>query len=92
MSRWARRLGLGLLALLALAAAAFLLWALTPLGPMPEAETALVSDERVTVSEAPWLSFTPTGETPRSGFVLYPGGRVDPRSYAPIARAACANV
>ena len=33
-----------------------------------------------------FVVFTPTATTPISGFILYPGGHVDYRSYAPIAR------
>ena len=32
------------------------------------------------------LFCTPTGITPITGFIFYPGGHVDYRSYAPIAR------
>ena len=55
--------------------------------PMPEALAALESDDVVTVTRANWLEFTPTGQTPTSGFIFYPGGHVDPRAYAPPARA-----
>jgi dienelactone hydrolase len=65
---------------------AFVVWAATPLGPMPEALSALRSDDRVLVQTAPWLTFRPAAAMPEVGFILYPGGRVDPRSYAPFAR------
>ncbi len=55
--------------------------------PMPEALAALESDELVTVETEPWLIFTPTESTPTTGFIFYPGGKVDYRSYAPQARA-----
>ncbi len=73
--------------LLIVAVAGFVIWAETPLGPMPEALAALESDAVVTVETDPWLTFTPTGQTPTTGLILYPGGRVDYRSYAPPARA-----
>ena len=65
----------------------FLLWASTPAGPMPEALAALESDDAVQVETEPWLIFSPLAENPTEGLVLYPGGRVDPRSYAPAAHA-----
>ena len=68
----------------------FVVWAETPLGPMPEALAALSSDARVLVRTDPWLSFRPAAATPEVGFILYPGGRVDPRSYAPLAREIAA--
>lgn len=68
----------------------FLVWANTPLGPMPEAEIALQSNNQVTVTLNPWITFEPTatdGTAVETGFILYPGGHVDARSYAPPARA-----
>jgi pimeloyl-ACP methyl ester carboxylesterase len=67
--------------------AGFVIWAETPLGPMPEALDAMQSDEAVTVESAPWLAFRPAQEQPIAGLIFYPGGRVDPRSYAPAAHA-----
>ncbi len=64
----------------------FFVWAANALGPMPEALTALESDEIVTVETEPWLTFTPTAAEPTTGFIFYQGGRVDYRSYAPQAR------
>lgn len=71
---------------IALLAAVFILWALTPLGPAPEALDALEGDTEVSVTEAEygWV-FEPKDDTPVTGIVFYPGGRVDARSYAPLA-------
>lgn len=66
---------------------AFVVWASNPLGPMPEALVALQSDDQVTVTLDPWMTFAPADSAVDSGLILYPGGRVDARSYAPIARA-----
>ena len=76
-----------LLLLPLLAVVGFAVWAYTPLGPMPEALVALESGPQVQVETEPWLVFRPAGDLPDTGFVLYPGGRVDPRAYAPLARA-----
>jgi dienelactone hydrolase len=67
--------------------AGFLIWAETPLGPMPEALAALETDSVVRVQTEPWLEFWPQDTLPASGIIIYPGGRVDPRSYAPTAHA-----
>ena len=74
-------------ALLLVAAGAFVVWGLTPLGPSPQALAALESGDGVTVSEGAggWV-FMPRGEEPTRGLVYYPGGHVDARSYAPPAR------
>jgi pimeloyl-ACP methyl ester carboxylesterase len=86
MNTW-KKILLALLVVLLLAVAAFVVWASTPLGPMPEALAALESDAAVQVTTEPWFSFQPTGESRSTGLIFYPGGRVDPRSYAPPARA-----
>jgi hypothetical protein len=70
---------------------AFVVWASTPLGPMPEALAALQSDAQVQVRAGDLLVFQPTGQTPTTGVIFYPGGRVDYRSYAPDARAMAAQ-
>jgi hypothetical protein len=65
----------------------FLAWALTPLGPAPEALAALESNAMVTVQDrGEFIAFTPAGNIPVSGFILYPGGHIDYRSYAPVAQ------
>jgi pimeloyl-ACP methyl ester carboxylesterase len=77
---------IGVVAAVLLALTGFTIWANTPLGPMPEALAAMSSDGQVQVDVGPWLTFHPTGSQPDTGLVFYPGGRVDYRSYAPLAR------
>jgi pimeloyl-ACP methyl ester carboxylesterase len=69
----------------------FLVWASNPLGPLPEAETALQSDAEILVAVDPWITFTPANGVTDTGLIFYPGGRVDFRSYAPPARAIAAD-
>jgi len=57
---------------------------------MPEALAALESDDLVRVETGPWLVFEPAQSAPDTGLILYPGGRVDYRSYSPTARAIAA--
>ena len=77
---------IGVVVAVLLALAGFTIWAYTPLGPMPEALAAMSSDDQVQVQRSPWLTFQPTGSQPDTGLIFYPGGRVDYRSYAPLAR------
>jgi predicted alpha/beta-hydrolase family hydrolase len=86
MKRVLKRWWLILLVLLFAGVSGFVIWGSTPLGPMPEALTALDSGPEVTVTTDRWLTFAPT-EAATTGLILYPGGRVDPRAYAPTARA-----
>ena len=83
-------IGLGLGIPLALVAA-FVIWGSTPLGPDPTAVAALASDAVVSVEMGRVAAFQPVGQEPKTGLVLYPGGRVDYRSYAPLARAIAAQ-
>jgi hypothetical protein len=75
----------------ALALAGFVLWAESTPSPMREALAALESDPQVQVTTNRWLVFRPAHRQPAVGLVLYPGGRVDARSYAPAARAIAAE-
>jgi len=59
--------------------------------PLPEAVEALGSDGLVTVTQEPWLTFAPTEDTPSTGFIFYPGGRIDPRGYAHLMKAIAAE-
>jgi hypothetical protein len=87
-----RRVGRWILVCVVLAIAlvlpGFIVWASSPLGPMPVALGALRSDGQVQVETEPWLVFRPVGQLPAVGLVLYPGGRVDTRSYAPASLLA----
>ena len=71
-----------------------------PRVPLLEALDAMVSDSEVTVTQVavPWpgnqaynpqyyYEFKPVGITPQDGFIIYPGGAVDERAYAVMARA-----
>jgi len=77
-----KRIFLVLLVIVALAGIGFVIWAETPLGPEPEALAALESDSQVTVTIDDYITFEPTDVQPTTGFILYPGGHVDYRSYA----------
>ena len=76
-----------LVLLVVLICAGFIIWSLTPLGPMPEALGALESSAQVAVSTERWYVFSPVAQQVEKGLIIYPGGRVDPRSYAPVANA-----
>ena len=73
------------------ATAGFVVWGETPAEPMPEALESLQSDGQVTVTAGEWLIFAPTDSQPTTGFIFYPGGRVDYRAYAPAARQIAAQ-
>jgi hypothetical protein len=78
-----KRILFGLLIVAVLSVLGFVVWAETPLGPAPEALAALQSDSQVTVTMGDFITFTPANQNPASvGFIFYPGGRVDARSYA----------
>jgi len=59
--------------------------------PLPEAVEALTSDEQVQVEQEPWLTFAPAQGAPDTGFIFYPGGRIDPQGYAPLMKKIAAE-
>jgi len=81
------KLILGILLVVAVVLVGFVVWAQTPPVPMAEALDALKSDASVSVSTGGWLVFSPMSSNASTGFIIYPGGRVDFRSYAPLAHA-----
>ena len=76
---------------LVLFTAGFVVWGETPAQPMPEALAAMKSDAQVAVTSSQWLVFTPAASQPTTGFIIYPGGRVDYRAYAPAAHQIAAQ-
>ena len=59
-------------------------WATYARPPLQEAIEALESHGLVTVTQEPWLTFTPADNKRKTGFIFYPGGRIDPRGYASL--------
>jgi pimeloyl-ACP methyl ester carboxylesterase len=86
---WPRIL-LGFLGLVIVVVLGFVIWGSIPAKPMPEALSALQSDEKVQVETGKWLVFKPLTSHLTTGFIFYPGGRVDYRAYAPAAHQIAA--
>ncbi len=76
----------GVVLVLVIVVGGFTIWAYTPPAPMQEAIDALRPDDQIEVINEKWIEFRPKSPTSELGFIIYPGGRVDPRSYAPLAR------
>ena len=92
MKKFLRNSGWTILALLVLGLAGFLIWASTPAEPQPEALQSLNDTPEVNFETTNgWLIFTPANTAPATGLILYPGGRVNPRAYAPQAQAIAAG-
>jgi pimeloyl-ACP methyl ester carboxylesterase len=80
--------------LLSVLVVGFVIWGSTPARPMPEAVAAAGSEPSgdllggaAGAADESWLTFVPDGGPPTTGLILYPGGRVDFRAYAPAAQA-----
>lgn len=91
MKRWLPRILATIGLLSAVAAIAFIVWGSTPQPATEAALQALVSDSAVVVTTDAWITFSPAGQTVRAGLIVYPGGHVDPRAYAPLARSIAAR-
>jgi uracil-DNA glycosylase len=87
MKRFLKITSITLLALLVLAALGFVIWAQNAAAPGEAALAALQSDARVTVTQTDaYIAFQPADLQSTTGFIFYPGGRVDYRAYAPVLR------
>ncbi|MGB1285450.1 MAG: alpha/beta hydrolase [Aggregatilineales bacterium] len=84
--KW-RYMPIVLLIVLMIGAAGFVLWANETGKLMPEVAVAMMSDDTVTVNRTDgWLEFIPTDADITTGYIMYPGGKVLPDAYAPLAR------
>jgi hypothetical protein len=70
---------------------AFIAWANNAQGPTREALVAMQSDSSVRVTTNEWLVFEPVNVAANTGFIFYPGGHVEPHSYAPYAHDIAAQ-
>ena len=86
MKRWLKRISIILLVLLITSTTGFVIWSLNPLEAMPEAVAAIKSDDEVLVNNEEWMVFNPIHTKANTGVIIYPGGHVDPRAYAPLAK------
>ncbi len=85
--RWPRVV-LGILAIVALVVVVGGAWWLQPQPLLPDATAAMQSTAAVTVTEdGSAITFTPTAAPPTTGFIFYPGGKVEPAAYARSAQA-----
>ncbi len=81
-----------ILSILSVLAISIITWVSTSYKPQQLAKNALISDNIVQVSTTNGLiSFTPQSTQPTKGLILYPGAKVDAKSYAPLARAVAEN-
>ena len=68
------------------------IWTAGTLGPSEQALLMLQSDSEVRImQESDLIAFEPAASQPSSGFILYPGARVDFRSYSPLLREIAAR-
>ncbi len=84
--RWRRLVAIGAVIVLLVLAIGFA-WFAWPQQVLPETEAALVSSPEVAVTESGGtITFAPTAGA-ETGFILYPGAKVQPAGYAVSARA-----
>jgi len=87
-----KRILLGLVAVSVISALGFTLWANNAAQPTEVALQALNSDSQVTVTQHDsFITFEPVNMRVTTGFIFYPGGRVDARAYAPVLHEIAAQ-
>jgi len=87
-----KRILLGSLVVVIATTLGFVIWAENPLKASPEALTAIESDASVMVTTGDgFIAFQPVNAEPLTGFIFYPGGRVDYRAYAVPLRQIAAQ-
>ncbi len=77
---------LGSLAVVALLALWFVVWAGTTNPVMAEVGDALKDGQAVSVNQERWIAFAPLSLRPTTGIIFYPGGKVNPKAYVPLLR------
>lgn len=72
--------------ILAMLSGVFVWWAGNTYKPSPIALNALKDDKNIDVTDNDYIAFMPKNEKPTKGFIFYPGGKVEPESYATLCR------
>lgn len=87
MKKFWRQFGLTALVLFMAIIIVMLVWAANPAEPEDMAMDSMNSSQDVLFEEInDWLVFRPRDAETETGFIFYPGGRVDYRAYAPLAK------
>ena len=78
------KVGIGIVTVFIIGSLGLIIWAKTgTLNSKGTAAAALISTDRVTVTQDQWIVFKPSIDTD-IGLIFYPGGLVDAKAYAPI--------
>ncbi len=79
-----RRLLVVILIVFSLSITSLSAYSLTAYQPLEEADTYLVSDDQVTIFKLADGTYVFAPTKIKAGFIFYPGGNVDYKSYAPL--------
>jgi len=82
---------LGVMGVVVIIGIGFTVWATDTNPVMEEAIAALRTSDAVRVDRNDWIIFSPVEREPGLGVIFYPGGRVDPKAYAPGMRRLAEN-
>lgn len=87
-----KRILIGLLVVVVAATVGLVIWGNDAYPPQQPALDALESDAQVIVTQHDgFITFEPADRKPETGFVFYPGGRVDYRVYSPVLHQIAAR-
>lgn len=65
---------------------AFFYWAKDSYEPTEEAQEVFKVQDMIEITTDEFITFTPKNSTPDTGFIFYPGGKVDPEAYSVLAQ------
>jgi len=87
-----KQIFIGILIVLLVGTLGFVVWAENAYQPHAVALQALQSDAMVKVTQySGFITFEPLNQRTSTGFIFYPGGRVDYRAYAPVLHEIAAR-
>ena len=85
--RFKKNIKIGLCVVVVIFLVGIINWIGTVYKPGQLAMDSLVSDNKVEVIVDGDITFTPKGKEATTGFILYPGAKVDVKAYAPLCKA-----
>ena len=86
-----KKILLFIIVILATFTISFVVWTNNSSKAEQPALDALTSDSLVSYTQEDWIVFSPIAKQANTGFIFYPGGKVEPEAYAPALKEIAAQ-